>query len=98
MRSRPRPSRGPHRSRGPNGVNIGVLRPSSGNTELTDSCNQSLTTSGPQSALHERYGSVIVIVPAIQSLPQGNEFLEAGSDCVFDELIRRPPRWRPPNR
>ena len=39
-----------------------VLHPSSANTELTDSCSQSLTTSGPQRALHERYGSVIVLV------------------------------------
>jgi hypothetical protein len=36
IRSSPRPSRGPHRSRGPNGVNMRGLRPSSGNTELTD--------------------------------------------------------------
>jgi hypothetical protein len=30
------PSRGPHRSRGPNGINIRGLHRSSGNTELTD--------------------------------------------------------------
>jgi hypothetical protein len=35
------------------------LHRSSGSTELTDSCSQSLTTSGPQRALHERYGSAI---------------------------------------
>jgi hypothetical protein len=36
-----------------------VLYPSSGNTELTDSCSQSLTTPGPLRALHDPYGSVI---------------------------------------
>jgi len=40
-RSRPGPSRGPHRSRGPNGVNMRRLHRSSGNAELTDSGSQS---------------------------------------------------------
>src|SRR6476646_1402770 len=44
IRSRPRPSRGPHRSRGPNGVNMRGLHRFSGNTDLTDSSSQSLTT------------------------------------------------------
>jgi hypothetical protein len=44
IRSRPGPSRGPHRSRGPNGVNMRGLHRFSGNTDLTDSCSQSLTT------------------------------------------------------
>jgi hypothetical protein len=50
IRSRPGPSRGPHRSRGPDGVNLRRLHRSSGNTELTDSGSQSLTISGHQLA------------------------------------------------
>jgi hypothetical protein len=50
IRSSPRPSRGPHRSRGPNGVNMRRLHRSSGDTELTDSGSQSLAISGHQLA------------------------------------------------
>ncbi len=46
IRSSPGPSRGPHRSRGPNGVNMRGLHRSSGNTELTDSCTLSVTRQG----------------------------------------------------
>jgi hypothetical protein len=54
IRSSVRPSRGPHRSRGPNGVNMRGLHRSSGNTELTGSCSRGLMTRSPQHARHGR--------------------------------------------
>jgi hypothetical protein len=63
----------------------GLLR-SSGNTELTDSRSQSLTTSGPQRALHERYGSakVLVLTRSVSiNAALSSDFGRPPAACVF---------------